>query len=72
MSKEKKDKKNDITKAVSQMVEVMKIQVSNSLVENSKELNLDQSSLKKLNYVITEIITSSYVNSVENIIKASK
>ncbi|NDH70483.1 MAG: hypothetical protein EBY54_03790 [Proteobacteria bacterium] len=47
-----------MTLALSQMVDVMKVQVSNTLVESSKELNLDQKSLQKLNFIITEVITN--------------
>ena len=71
-SKKSNNNSTNVTLALSQMVDVMKVQVSNTLVESSKELNLDQKSLQKLNFIITEVITNAYVNNVENIVKASK
>jgi len=72
MAANKKNNAAKITSATSQMIDVMKVQVSNALVESSKDLNLDQKSLQKINFLITEVITNAYVNNVENIIKASK
>ena len=68
----KKDNTANVKIAVSDMVEVMKIKISNAIVENSKDLNLESESVRKLSYIITETITNSYVNSLEKIINASK
>jgi hypothetical protein len=70
--KNKKDSTTKVKSAVSDMVEVMKIKISNAIVENSRDLNLESESVRKLNYIITETITNSYVNSLEKIVNASK
>ena len=72
MPSNKKNNTSHVRSAVSDMVEVMKIKISNAIVENSKDLSLEKESIRKLNFIITETITNSYVNSLEKIIVASK
>ena len=61
-----------VTIAISEMIDIIKLSVANTLVEKSKDLDLDRKKLQKLNALIESAITNSYVNSMDNVIKKIK
>lgn len=64
-----KNKKSEVAMSIAELVDLMKIQVKNSIIEKSSELNIDRNNIQKLCMMIDASLTNTFVNGVENILK---
>ena len=62
-------KKIKVATSVASLIDVIKTQLKNNIIEKSSELNLDRENIEKICMIMDASITNTFVNGVESILK---
>ncbi len=65
----KKNLESKVTTSVKDLIDFIKIQAQNNIVEQTRELDVERSDLQKICRIVDMSITASFLNGIDNVVK---